>query len=149
MDQFFFFGTETKKGVGTDIDRSPVGDWVDVVVENRTGIRIAPVIGTGSSNCKDAVRQRYRGPELVRCVGILGNDPVKQGGGSVLLDPVEVDGACIRFASVRFLIGPDGKKIFIQRKGKAKFRSGRPILDLVEKGNRSVLLQSEKVGGTG
>ena len=149
MDQFFFFGAETQKGVGTDIDRSPVCDRPDVVEKDRAGIRIAPVIGTGSSNCKDSIRQGYRRPEFVRCVGILGNDPVKQGGGSILLDPVEVDGACIRLASVRFLIGPDGKKIFIQRKGKAKFRSGRPILDLVEKGNRSILLQSEKIGGAG
>ena len=76
-------------------------------------------------------------------------DPIEQGRGSVLLDPVEVSGSGPLFASVRFLIGPDGKKVFIQRKGKAKFRSGRRILDLVEKGNRSVLLQAKKIGGAG
>ena len=96
MDQFFFFGAETKKGVGTDIDRSPIGDRPDVVEEDRAGIRIAPVICTGGSNCKEAVRQGYREPEFVRCVGIVSLDPVKQGGGSILLDPVEIDGACVR-----------------------------------------------------
>ena len=58
VNQMLLFVAEAEKGIGADIDRGPVGGGPRVVVVDRAGIRIAPVIGLEPTAIRSYDRER-------------------------------------------------------------------------------------------
>ena len=110
VNQFLLFVAEAKKGIGTDVDRSPVGGGPGVVEEDRAGIRIAPVIGLRNPNRKGVVGKRDGGTEVVRGIGIVRDEFFDQAGGSVVLDPIQVSRSGLVMPTMVVLVSADCQK---------------------------------------